>query len=343
MRLDVRIMLASILAASVLTATGCRSGTLAVSGHGERVKADDGFEVMAFRFAQSPPPAGEPRATVLYIQGSEDRSVTGAMGSLAGFCAMGAPVIAAERRGVSPDGTVDAAVALKNSTKACRVGDAMAVLRWGTADAPTGRPVVVLGASEGGDVAAAVAARSKIVTHVILLGSAGGWTQEEEFRHFVRTRGTYLGLASEADLDARVADIRSHPDADTMWAGHPYRRWSTFMFERAADDLLRVECPILVVHGDRDDSVPVEGARALREAFARAGKTNLTFVEIPGVDHRFADPATGKPKLPLVEVAIVEWLGKQGVLDAGEVGVYLQRVRAAHRDLFPGGAGAGGL
>ncbi|HMN40597.1 MAG TPA: alpha/beta hydrolase [Phycisphaerales bacterium] len=335
MRWSVKSVLGWGVAGCMAVAGGCQSGALSVAGRGERVKADDGFEVMAYRFTLSPRPAGEPRATVLYIQGSEDRSVTGSMGALAGFCAMNAPVIAGERRGVSPDGSVDREVALKHATRACRVGDAMAVLRWGTASAPAGKPVVVLGASEGGDVAAAVAARAPGVTHVILLGSGGGWTQEEEFRHFVRTRGAYLDLKSEEDLDARVADIKAHPDADTMWAGHPYRRWGTFMFERAADDLLGVDCPILVVHGDRDESVPVEGARALKAEFERAGKTNLTLVEIPGADHRFADPATGASRLPLVEVAIVEWLGRLGVLDAKEVGVYLGRVRAAHPDLFP--------
>src|SRR5262249_12148101 len=151
---------------------------------------------------------------------------------------------------------VDAAVALKYANKETRVADTLAALNWAAASAPAGKPIALLGASEGGDVAAAVAAKSSKVTHVILLGSGGGWTQEQEFRHFLRANGVCLGLRSEADLDARVADIKAHPDTDTMWAGHPYRRWSSYMFQRPGDDLVKVDCPILVVQGDADDSVP---------------------------------------------------------------------------------------
>jgi pimeloyl-ACP methyl ester carboxylesterase len=114
------------------------------------------------------------------------------------------------------------------------------------------------------------------------------------------------------------------------------------LFSRPADDLLKFAGPILVVHGTADDSVPIGSARALRDEFARVGKTNLKFVEIPGVDHRFCDAKTGEAKLPLVEVAVVEWLGKQGVLGQEEAQVYLERVRAAHKGLFPEKAGASG-
>jgi pimeloyl-ACP methyl ester carboxylesterase len=314
--------------------SGCRSGTISVRGDGLPVAADDGFLLTAYRFTQSPAPASRPRALVFYIQGSEDQTVTTAIGSLAAFCAMNAPVIAAERRGVASDGKVDAVIAARSAARQRRIADSITVLNWGLIGLPSDLPVVLLGASEGGDVAAAVAARCPRVTHVILLGSGGGWTQEEEFRHFIRTRGQCLDLKSEEDLDARVADIRAHPDADLRWAGHPYLRWSTYMFSRPADELLRVECPILVVHGTADDSVPVESARALRDAFIRAGKTNLTLAEIPGASHRFADAASGAPKLPLVEVEVVGWLGKQGALAPAEVEEYLRRVRHAHPSLF---------
>lgn len=333
MRITSAVLAVSVVVgASVLTACGGRG--FGVRGVGEVVQAEDGFPLLAYRLTGDPAPSGPVRGTVLYLQGSEDRSVTEAIGSLASFCAMGSEVICLERRGVSPDGKVDVEVAGKSATRELRIADALAVLDWGTRERAAGRPVILLGASEGADVASAVAARAKGVTHVMLLAGGGGWTQEEEFRHFIRTRGEYMGMKSEADLDARVADIRAHPDAETMWAGHPYRRWSTFMFARAADDLLKVDCPILVVHGDRDGAVPIESARALAAAFRRAGKTNLKLVEIAGADHGFGDGTKAGSLLPRVEVEGVRWLAEQGVLNADEARVFIERVRAAHPELF---------
>jgi pimeloyl-ACP methyl ester carboxylesterase len=328
----------SLLAAASFVCLGClaacHSHTISVQAVGHTVTAADGFPIQAYRLTQTPAPSGPPRGLVLYLQGSEDTSVTNSIGSLASFCAMNAPVIALERRGVSPDGKVDADVALKSATLDCRVADAMSVLQWATRDAQPGKPIVLLGASEGADVASAVAARASTITHIILLGGGGGWTQEEEFRHFIRTHRGYMGLKNEAELDAKVADIKAHPNADTMWAGHPYRRWSTFMFHRPADDLLRVNCPILVVQGDQDDAVPIQSARALAKAFHEAGKTNLTLVEIPGADHRFQDVKTGRSLLPRVEVEGVRWLAEQGVLNAAEARAFADRVRSAHPEAF---------
>jgi fermentation-respiration switch protein FrsA (DUF1100 family) len=329
-----KVMLVTIAAFAACLLMGCPSGQISVMGEGRTVVADDGFELTVFRFTQRPAREQTPRGLALYVQGSEDQSVTGAIQSLAGFCAMNVPVVAVERRGVFPGKAVDTDVAVKFGTRDRRIADTLVALKWGIDASPPGVPVLVLGASEGGDVASAVAARCPAVTHVVLLGSAGGWTQEQEFRHFIRVHGHYLDLNSEQDLDDRVADIRAHPDADTMWAGHPYRRWSTFMFARAQEDLLRLNCPILLVHGTEDDSVPVEGARALRDAFVNAGKSNLTLVEVAGANHRFEDPATGASKLPMVEVAVIHWLGEQGVLAPEEVNVYLDRVRHKHPDLF---------
>ena len=334
MRRYCRLVLAAVVVVGAGSLGACGPRGFGVQGVGAVVKAEAGFPLRAYRLTQSDAPAVPSRGTVLYLQGSEDRSVTESIGSLASFCAMGAEVICFERRGVSTDGKVDAQMARKSAMRERRIADALAVLEWGTRDGTAGKPVIVLGASEGADVASAVAARAKNVTHVILLGGGGGWTQEEEFRHFIRTKGEYMGMKSAAELDARVADVKAHPDADTMWAGHPYRRWSTFMFARPADDLLKVECPILLVHGDKDESVPIESARALAEAFRIAGKTNLKLVEIVGADHGFGDGKTARSFLPLVEVEGVRWLAEQGVVNADEARVFIERVRAAHPEAF---------
>lgn len=52
----------------------------------------------------------------------------------------------------------------------------------------------------------------------------------------------------------------------------------------------RIRGPLLVVHGDRDPTVPVSQSRALREHLRRPGRTQLEYVEVPGAGH---DPLAG--------------------------------------------------
>lgn len=313
---------------------GCRSGRVEVAARATTVEGADGFPLTVLTFDDRAKEGAPPRAVIVYVQGSEDRSVTESAGALAGFCAMGGRVVAVERRGVSPEGALDAGVAARSCTREIRVADNAAVLEWAERRAPRGAPVMLVGASEGADVAAAVAAGHPELSRLILLGGGGGWSQAEEMRFFVRTRGSYLGIDSESALDQKLADVRAHPESGAMWLGHPYRRWATFMFARPVDDLMRVACPILVVQGERDAAVPVESARALKGAFDAAGKGNLTYVEIPGADHTFRNAESGEDEKPLVEVAVVRFLAGSGLLSEVEASGYEARVRRRHPGAF---------
>lgn len=324
-----------LLAACLVAVAGCSSGGIAIATEYRTVKAADGFPLQAYTNFQwsGGREFDEPRGVLFYVQGSEDVTVLNATEKFAGACAMGMDVVMIERRGVQQDGTVDAATARRFATKPQRTADHRAAIDEYLARVKPSGPVILVGASEGGDVAAEVAAADPRITHVILMGSGGGWTQAEEFRWFIAEKDGYLGMESVADLDAKMAEIRADPDGDTEWLGHPRRRWATFMFDRPADDLLRVNAPILMLQGDADQNVPVGSARALRDAFAAAGKQNLRYVEYPGVDHRF-QRADGTSVFPLVEVDIASWMRDTGALGKAEADEFDRRVRNAHPELF---------
>lgn len=61
---------------------------------------------------------------------------------------------------------------------------------------------------------------------------------------------------------------------------------------------------IWIVHGERDESVPVEQARKMTEALKAAGSTKVVYNELPGVGHGSIVPAFSDPKL-------FEWLRNQ--------------------------------
>ncbi len=330
-------LLAFTLLAAFTSLAGC-SRNITLATEFRTLQTDDDFPLQRYTLFQWDGRGRtheHPAGVLFYVQGSSDHSVLSATEQFAGACVMGLDVAAIERRGVSRDGAVDSAVALKYATKPHRVADELALVRAYLEEHPGISPVIVFGASEGCDVAAAVAAQEPRITHIILLAGGGGWTQAQEFHHFVRTRpGSIPGISTPDQLTAKLDDIRANPGADTMWFGHPYRRWSSYMFARPADDLLRVAAPILAIHGDADQSVPVESARALRDAFAAAGKTNLTYKEYAGVDHTFTHVESGNSVRAWIEIDTIEWLAAHNVVDRPTADMFVSRVKKNHPEWY---------
>src|SRR5262249_55685248 len=102
---------------------------------------------------------------------------------------------------------------------------------------------LVLGHSEGGIVAARVAAELPQVTHVASL-AAGGPTQLFDLAE-VRRRSQPNDKPGDAERRVREvyeewSRIQKDPDSiNKFWLGHPYRRWSSFLKHSVAEELLR--------------------------------------------------------------------------------------------------------
>ncbi|HYY53583.1 MAG TPA: hypothetical protein VE755_11960, partial [Myxococcales bacterium] len=92
-----------------------------------------------------------------------------------------------------------------------------------------------------------------------------------------------------------------------LWGGNSYRWWADILDHDLTADLLSVHAPILMVHGDRDRSAPVQIARMVRDDFQRAGRCNLTYWEFSGYDHQMQD-AAGAPHIDEVVQRIAGWL-----------------------------------
>lgn len=149
--------------------------------------------------------------------------------------------------------------------------------------------ILVAGHSEGGDIAAKVAADNPGVTHVASL-SAGGPTQLFDLIELARTAPGAKGDPS-AQFYQEWAKIVADPDSTTkFFYGHPYRRWSSFMRSSVLRELLRAKARIFIAHGSADTSVPVVSFDVLRAELVTHGK-DVTAERIEGVGHSFsADP-----------------------------------------------------
>ena len=165
--------------------------------------------------------------------------------------------------------------------------------------------VLVVGHSEGGIVAARVAAEVPAVTHVAPL-SCAGVTQLYSLAELSRQRAPdSLGAATVQAVYDEWARILAKPESvDDFWLGHPYRRWSSFLGSSVIDELKRSKAKVYLAHGTADESDSVIGFDVMR-AELLAGGRDVTAERIEGGDHGFA--VQGQGGMPKVVGNVVEW------------------------------------
>jgi pimeloyl-ACP methyl ester carboxylesterase len=174
--------------------------------------------------------------------------------------------------------------------------------------------IILVGHSEGADVAAGVAEEDPRVTHVAVL-SGGGATQMFDLTVLLRKRMVREGR-SEAQIDeavrkleAQYRDIFRDPRSETrFFMGHAYRRWSSFFRHPTADALVRGRAKLFLAHGTEDTSVPIESFDLLVVELLRAGRKNVVVRRYPGRGHGLQPPgAANRPPMSDVFEDVVEW------------------------------------
>jgi dienelactone hydrolase len=305
----------------------------AASGEGPRLEVEAAKLGIAFdryttndslgrtiTFYLSPPPGKDGAAklpVVLYIQGSGCQSlfqkrgehVSGGYQTLLPVEAKGrVRVLVVEKPGVKfldvqpPDTPLEKVASeefLKEHTLARWAEANAAALRavWTLADVDPGRTLVV-GHSEGGLVAARVAAEVPKVTHVASLAGGGPTQLFDLVANAARPRPD----DQPGDAGRRVqhvfdawAKIQQDPESTAQfWLGHPYRRWSSFMTHSVTEELLRGKARVYVAAGTRDAVIPV-AAHDMLVAELRARGRDVTADRLEGADHGFQTDEMPKP------------------------------------------------
>lgn len=172
--------------------------------------------------------------------------------------------------------------------------------------------VVLMGSSEGADVAAGVAAEDARVTHVAFL-AGGGPTQLFDF--FISRRKTMQKEGSTPEqiveslqkIEEEFRDIFADPESDTkMYLGHAYRRWSSFCSHPPVESLLKTKAKLFLANGTEDTSVPIESFDLLVAEMIRHGRTNATMRRYPGSDHGLSHPGAHGPLQDVLD-DVLKW------------------------------------
>jgi pimeloyl-ACP methyl ester carboxylesterase len=183
--------------------------------------------------------------------------------------------------------------------------------------------ILVIGHSQGGQVAPKVAVLNKKVTHVVLLNSNSlnhlyDFVLQERLSAF---KGEQSFVQTQANIDNLFADyqrIFADPESRTKrWNEETYFRWASFSDETPLENMLQLKIPIYVITGGKDlwgsfvmntDYVQIE--------FLRYRKTNLTYKVYPNANHFLQDEITenGQSKTinikPEIFAEIMKWAAK---------------------------------
>ena len=180
--------------------------------------------------------------------------------------------------------------------------------------------VLVIGHSEGADVAAVAAAEDKRITHVAFL-SGGGPPQFYDFYLMRRKEMRAAGAKPEeieaaiSQLDGEIRDILDDPQSETrFWLGHAHKRWSTFATTSAAEHLAKARARLFLAHGSEDRSVPIESFDYLVFELLRAGRRDFTARRYAGCDHGFMKAGEEPGSTPFLRVLddALAWAAEAG-------------------------------
>ncbi|SMO58195.1 alpha/beta hydrolase family protein [Gracilimonas mengyeensis] len=175
--------------------------------------------------------------------------------------------------------------------------------------------IVLVGTSQGTDVAAKLATLNKDVTH-LGFWAGGGLPQLMEFIMFVR-KDAIAGKISEVEATKRIDSLLvqfermfQDPSPHKMWDGNSYLSYVSFS-EPPVQHLLKLDIPIYVAVGTLDKNVAVENSYIIPVEFIRHRKKNLTFRQFPNYDHNFIEiTETGQEidQFDTVTKDFIQWL-----------------------------------
>lgn len=153
----------------------------------------------------------------------------------------------------------------------------------------------IVGFSLGGAVASLIAGQDERVDALVLWSTPGNLATSqrelyEQYYDAAREQGTV-----EADLGFRTVTL-SPEFFESRFAYFPLHAITTYT------------APLLVVHGEADDTVPVEAAR---ELVANAGSYDITLRIVPGADHIFNVLTSDPSDSELVLDITTAWLGEK--------------------------------
>jgi pimeloyl-ACP methyl ester carboxylesterase len=125
-------------------------------------------------------------------------------------------------------------------------------------------------------------------------------------------------LAKFSPSERKKIELESVDTYNFDWMLSPGFR--SILRYNAKETLMKVKCPVLALHGEKDVQIPKEGLKGIEAALKAGGNLQYTIKEFSGLNHLFQTAKTGSPSeyagieetiSPVVLKVISDWILKQ--------------------------------
>jgi alpha-beta hydrolase superfamily lysophospholipase len=141
--------------------------------------------------------------------------------------------------------------------------------------------VVLLGISEGGEIAPILAQRISQTTHLVILAN-GGLDPLDAYSLQRAKQGLAPSAALRKLLENPVLDASKNTD---LILGRTATYWLQVNNIQQIENLLLLKMPILMTMGEEDQIIPIESAWYAKDEFEKQSNKNLTLITYPDADH----------------------------------------------------------
>jgi len=125
-------------------------------------------------------------------------------------------------------------------------------------------------------------------------------------------------LAKFSASERKKIELESVDTYNFDWMLSP--GFSSILRYNPKETLMKVKCPVLALHGDRDKQIPKDNLKGVEAALKAGGNLQYTIKEFSGLNHLFQTAKTGSPSeyagieetiSPIVLKVISDWILKQ--------------------------------
>lgn len=156
--------------------------------------------------------------------------------------------------------------------------------------------IVLLGESEGGMVAGELAAKIPQVKAIMLFATGGGMSFIDEVKWTLYGKlEQYVISQEEIDnffscFDDKMADMINDPSPDKLFLGNTYKWWASCLSSKTIlSNLLDVNSKVYLVHGDKDEIVPIQSSDRLAYGLKNKGYPT-TYQKLKDYGHELNHP-----------------------------------------------------
>ena len=264
------------------------------------IQCEDGSRILGFFNA---PEGLEKYPIAILCQGSRKESIQRLQNEFAPMLSsVGIGLVTIEKRGVFGPENIDYGIYHEYDCYDQRMGDHLELvenIENGLFQGWDGR-LAIIGGSEGGVIASALAAQTQCADAVVLLGVGGGWSCRDEMLKLFRWNWIsnednwgwirkLIVFLMVGNFENRLDLACKSPTTAKFLMGYTHKWWASYLDKKSLDDILAIKCPIFYVHGSADRAVTVESADVVAKTFKDLGRVDFAYLRLEGCGHNPRD------------------------------------------------------